>query len=151
VAVPGPPSGRRVALVLVVASAAVLIGSFGDWAACSTIGCDSGLQSLDTRSGIQFGYGIVTAAAATILVAIGIEAHRRGGGSRLGTLAAALSLAILGVLVAFVTAIYIVRDDSLTIRGVPAPGAFVTAVGGLVALAASNRIRTAQERGTGAQ
>jgi hypothetical protein len=145
------PSERRAALVLVVASAAVLIGSSSDWAGCSTVGCDSALQAFGTRSGIEFGYGIATAASAAILVAIGIDAHHRGGASRLGSLAAVLSLVILGAIVAYVTAIYIVRDDSLTIWGLPAVGAVLTAAGGLVALAASIRIRTTQTRGTGAR
>jgi hypothetical protein len=81
-------SGRRwAALALAAAGPVMLLGSVGDWVACSTTDCYGPLQSFSEMSGLDIGYGVVTAIAGILLTVIGIDAIRRGGISPFGTLA----------------------------------------------------------------
>ena len=74
-----PTSGSTIvhgaALTLVVAGLVTLLGSNSAWATCATVRCETPLQAMDVRSGIDFGYGVVTAIAAILLTAVGIDAY----------------------------------------------------------------------------
>jgi len=135
------------ALAVAVGGLLALLGSFGDWAVCSTTPCyvpDDALAGMafSEMSGVEFGYGIVTAIAATYLIAFGIYARRRGGGtSRSGTFAILLSLLVLGTVSGFLIRFLALWDESFTIWGPPAYGAVLVASGGLLSLAASVLMR----------
>lgn len=135
------------AVAVVVGGLLVLVGSVGDWAVCSMTPCyvpDDALGSLtfSEMSGVDFGYGIVTAIAAIHLVALGEYARRQGGGtSRFSTFGMMLSLIVLGVVSAFLIRFYVLWDESFTVSGPPAYGAVLVACGGLLSLAASVLMR----------
>jgi hypothetical protein len=130
-----------VSLGLVVAGLVTLFGSASTWAICSTVGCDSPLQTMDWKSGIDFGYGVVTAIAATLLTAIGFDSGRRAGGSPFALPAVVLSLVVILTVTAFVIDAYVLRDQAPSVFGLPYYGTFLTALGGLAALVAGLRLR----------
>src|SRR6266540_3100336 len=96
-------TGRRwAALALAGASLVTLLGSVGEWVVCSTTDCYGPLQSFSEMSGLDVGYGVVTAIAGILLTVIGIDAIRRNGSSRFGTSATLLALLVLVTITLFV-------------------------------------------------
>ena len=85
----------------------------------------------------------MTAIAAGLLTAIGIDARRLDGVSPFATSAVVPAVVVLAAVGAFVIAVYVLADESLTVYGLPASGAIVAACSGLVALVASERMRRA--------
>ena len=145
-AAPGPlhTTGRRwAALALAAAGLVMLLGSLGDWVECSTTDCYGPLQSFSEMSGLDVGYGVVTAIAGILLTAIGIDAIRRGGISPFGTLATLLACLGLVAVTLFVVDVYVFADESMHLWGPPAFAAFLTGGGGLIALAAGLRLSLA--------
>ena len=144
---------RAAAVALAGAGLVTFLSSFSIWAGCTTVGCNSPLQALDEASGIDFGYGGVTASAAALLWAIGIEALLRDGVSRFATLAVQLSLLVIVTVIAFVLDVYVFGDrllslwgppwEMLSVWGIPGFGAILTACGGVIALLASFRFQRA--------
>jgi hypothetical protein len=137
-------TGRRwAALALAAAGLVMLLGSVGDWVECSTTDCYGLLLSFSEMSGLDVGYGVVTAIAGILLTAIGIDAIRRSGTSRFGTLATLLACLGLVAVTLFVVDVYVFADESMHLSGPPAFGAFLTGGGGLIALAAALRLSLA--------
>jgi hypothetical protein len=140
-----PTSGSTIvhgaALTLVVAGLVTLLGSNSIWATCATVRCETPLQAMDVRSGIDFGYGVVTAIAAILLTAIGIDAGRRAGVSPFAIAAVLLALVVILTVSAFVIDAYVIRDQFPTVFGLPDSGTIVTALGGLATLVAGLRLR----------
>jgi hypothetical protein len=133
-------------LAIAVGGLLALLGSVGDWAVCSMTPCyvpDGALGGLafSEMSGVDFGYGIVTAIAAIPLLALGEYARRQGGTSRFGAFGVMLSLLVLGVVSAYLIRFYVLSDESFTVSGPPANGAVLVACGGLLSLAASVLMR----------
>jgi hypothetical protein len=140
-----PAGGRRgAATALAIAGLVTLLGSMGPWALCTTTGCDGFLQSFSEQSGIEFGHGIVTAIAAILLVAIGIDALRRHGVTPWGMPATLLALLVVVTFIAFVIGVYVFADGSLHLSdGGPSLGAYLAGFGGVIALLASLRLQRA--------
>jgi len=110
--------------------------------ACSTTGCDGFLQAFSEQSGIELGHGILTGIAGGLLALTGIPVHHRGGGGRrFRTAALLLSLFVLATIAAFVIGVYALNDGRLHLWGIPAPGTYLTAAGGLLGFGTGWRIR----------
>jgi hypothetical protein len=137
-------TGRRwAALALAGAGLMVLLGSFGDWVECSTTDCYGGLMSFSEMSGLDVGYGVLTAIAGILLTPIGMDAICRRGQSRFGTLATLLGCLVFVTVTLFVVDVYVFADESMHLWGPPAFAAFLTGGGGLIALAAGLRLSLA--------
>lgn len=140
-----------------MAGVVTLLGSRGAWANCSTVGCDSPLQALDVKTGIELGYGVMTEIAGILLVVIGLGARRILGTSSWSTPALALALLVIGAVSTYVLTLYVLpagsvpilwppdiyADGNLSFPWPPGFGAILTAAGGLIALAASLGLRAA--------
>jgi hypothetical protein len=133
----------RAALALAGAGLLTLLGSTGDWVECSTTDCYGGLMAFSEMSGLDVGYGVVTAIAGILLSVIGIDAIRRNGISRFGTLATLLACLVFATVTLFVVDVYVFADESMHLWGPPAFAAFITGGGGLIALAAGLRLSLA--------
>ena len=131
---------RGAALVLAVAGLLALLGSFMTWGTCSTTPCGGNLQSISEYSGLDLGFGVVTAVAGLVLTAIGLDALRRSGASRFAP--AAVPIALLVVVTAGVSVIwmFVVPGDDKDFYW---PPDVVSLVGilGMIAFAASLRLR----------
>jgi len=115
--------GQRAALVLAVAGVVTVLGSQGVWAECGTVRCDSPLMALDSMSGIEFGYGVVTGIAGVLLILIGLDARRNHGISGLATSAIEIALLVLGTVSTFVLSMYRFADGFVPILWPPGFGA----------------------------
>lgn len=131
---------RGAALVLAVAGLLTLLGSFMTWGTCSTTPCGGNLQSISEYSGLDLGFGGVTAVAGLVFAAIGLDALRRRGASRLAP--AAMPLALLVVVAAGVSVVwmYVVPGDDKDFYRPPYLVSLVRILG-LIAFAASLRLR----------
>ena len=81
------------------------------------------------------------------MTAIAIDALRGDGVSRYATPAVLLALLVLATVSAFFITTYVLPDYSLSIEWPPRYGAVLAACGGLIALAASLRLRRAPPSG----
>jgi hypothetical protein len=92
---------RFAALVVLLGSFGVIVGSLATWGTCPNLSCGSGgLMSLWERSGVSWGPGILTLILGVLLVAIAVDALR-GGMSAMGwRVALGASVGVLGVTLA---------------------------------------------------
>jgi hypothetical protein len=89
------PSTRLSALALVATGLLTVVLSFAEWGACSSTPCGGFLFAISEYSGIELGFGVVTAAAGIALVAIGLDGLRRRQAPRVATIAAMFALLIV--------------------------------------------------------
>jgi len=127
---------RGAALVLVVAGSLTLLLSFQRWTSCPTTPCGGILMAISDYSGIDLGFGVVTALAGLLLAAIGLGALRRKGVSRFATAAVLLALLIVVTAGASVVWMYVIPGDDKEFYWPPFTAILVGIVG-LIALAAS--------------
>ena len=127
---------RGAALVLVVAGSLTLLLSFQRWTSCPTTPCGGILMAISDYSGIDLGFGVVTALGGLLLAAIGLGALRRKGVSRFATAAALLALLIVVTAGASVVWMYVIPGDDKEFYWPPFT-AFLVGIVGLIALAAS--------------
>ena len=127
---------RGAALVLVVAGSLTLLLSFQRWISCPTTPCGGILMAISDYSGIDLGFGVVTALAGLLLAAIGLGALRRKGVSRFATAAVLLALLIVVTAGASVVWMYVIPGDDKEFYWPPFTAILVGIVG-LIALAAS--------------
>ena len=137
---------RGAALVLAVAGLLTVLGSFMTWGTCSTTPCGGNLQSISEYSGLDLGFGGVTAIAGLVLAAIGLDALRRRGASRFAP--AAMPLALLVVVAAGVSVIwmYVIPGDDKDFHWPPFVAGLVGILG-MIAFAASLRFRRTMRPG----
>ena len=105
-----------------MAGVLAVAGSAGDWALCSTTGCNGFLQAFSTQSGLEFGHGFVTGVAGILLALVGVMAGNATGTIRSRTPAIALALVIIATITIFVVGIYVLADGELHISGPPGLG-----------------------------
>jgi peptidoglycan/LPS O-acetylase OafA/YrhL len=127
---------RGAALVLVVAGSLTLLLSFQRWTSCPTTPCGGILMAISDYSGIDLGFGVVTALGGLLLAAIGLGALRRKGVSRFATAAALLALLIVVTAGASVVWMYVIPGDDKEFYWPPFT-TFLVGIVGLIALAAS--------------
>jgi hypothetical protein len=89
------PSTRRAAVALVVTGLLTVILSFAEWGTCSSTPCGGPFMAISEYSGIDLGFGVVTAIAGVALVAIGLDGLRRRRSPRVATIAALIALLII--------------------------------------------------------
>lgn len=140
------PAGRGSATGLSVGAVAVVFGSLLTWGTCpdSSCGGDGGLMVLVDRSGTEFGPGLITLGLGLLLLAIGMDAFRRGGSSPAwAAWAAALVFALTAIATVgfFFLRMYVF---AFLLYG-PGLGVYVVALGALVAMVAAIRLRPLHE------
>jgi hypothetical protein len=101
------PSRRRAALALVVTGLLTVILSFGEWGTCSSTPCGGPFFAISEYSGIDLGFGVVTAAAGIALVAIGLDSLRRRRSPRVATIAALIALLLIATAGASIIWMYV--------------------------------------------
>jgi len=131
---------RGAALALVVTGALTLLLSFGRWGSCPTTPCGGFLMAISDYSGLDLGFGVVTAAAGLAMAAIGVDAFRKNGVSRFATAAALLALLSVAAAIASVIWMYLLPGDDKEFYWPPGT-AIMVAITGLIAFAASLRLR----------
>jgi hypothetical protein len=109
---PPIPSTRRAALALVVTGLLTVALSFAEWGACSSTPCGGFLFAISEYSGIDLGFGVVTAVAGVALVAIGLDGFRRRQAPRTATIATLLALLIVATAGASVIWMYALPGGS---------------------------------------
>jgi len=130
---------RGAALVLALAGSLTLLGSFMTWGSCSTTPCGGNLQSISDYSGLDLGFGVVTAVAGLGLAAIGVGALRGRGVSRFATAAMLLALLVIATAGASIIWMYVIPGDDKDFHWPPYVPAIVGVLG-LIAFAASLRL-----------
>jgi hypothetical protein len=161
---PPTPAARRAAFVLVVTGLLTVALSIADWGSCSSTPCGGLLMAISDYSGIDLGFGAVTAVAGIALVAIGLDGFRRRQSPRMATIAGLIALVIVVTAGASVIWMYVLPGDpnGFYENGFYAPlgtallvdkdfywppfTAFVVGSAGLIAFAASLSLRRAQLR-----
>jgi hypothetical protein len=135
------------ALTLMVTGPLIVLASLGTWRVCSTTPCGGPLQAISIYSGLDLGFGVVTAAAGVVLTIVGAHAFRHNCTSRFATAAA---LAALVAAFAASASLAWMRFGGSGVLGVGrteegwlSPTAIAVAVLGLIALAAALRVRSA--------
>jgi hypothetical protein len=132
--------GRGAALTLVVTGVLTVLLSFGEWGACPTTPCGGMLMAISEYSGIELGFGVVTALAGLALAAIGFAGLLPNGGSRVAARAIWPALLIIVTAGASVIWMYVIPGDDKRYYWPPYT-AIVVGIVGLVATAASLRLR----------
>jgi peptidoglycan/LPS O-acetylase OafA/YrhL len=131
--------GARAGLVMAVTGFLTLFWSFGTWGSCPTTPCGGILMSISDYSGIDLGFGVVTALAGLGLAAFGLDALRHKSNSRFAMTAALLALLIVVTAGASVIWMYVLPGDDKDFYWPPLTPILV-GVAGLIALAASLRL-----------
>jgi hypothetical protein len=130
---------RGAALALVVTGLLTLLLSFGRWGSCPTTPCGGILMSISEYSGLDLGFGFVTALAGLGLAAIGLDGLRRNGVCRFATTAVTLALLIVATASASVILMSVIPGDDKEFYWPPFTAILVGIIG-LVAFAASLRL-----------
>jgi hypothetical protein len=140
----GPKSigARGAALALVMTGLLTLLLSFGTWGVCSNTPCGGPFMAISWYSGLDLGFGVVTALAGLGLAAISFVGLLRNGGSGFATTAVLLAVLIVTTAVASVIWMYVIPGED-TYFYWPPYSAILVAVLGLIAFAASMRLRHA--------
>jgi hypothetical protein len=131
---------RGAALALAVTGPLTLLLSFETWGSCPTTPCGGILMAISEYSGLDLGFGGVTAVAGLMLAVIGCGALRHMGVSRLGTAAVLLALLIVAAAGGSVLWMYVLPGDDKEFRWPPFTAILVGIIG-LVAFGASLRLR----------
>lgn len=135
-----PVSGSRgAALVLAAAGLLTVIASTWTWGTCSTTPCGGSLMAFSWYSGLDLGFGYVTAVAGLYMAAIGVDVFRRDGIARFARVAAGLAILVILTVGATVLWMYVIPGDDSYYRWPPWT-AFLVGIVGFVALAASLRL-----------
>jgi hypothetical protein len=155
---PPTPRIRVAAFALVAIGLLTVVLSFAEWGACSSTPCGGFLLAISEYSGLDLGFGWVTAVAGFGLLAIGLDGLRRRQAPRVATIAALVAILIVATAAASIIWMYVLpSSDSDEGFYAPLGGAFLIAkdfywppytavvVGsaGLVALGASLSMRRA--------
>jgi hypothetical protein len=127
---------RGVALVLVVAGSLILLLSFQRWTSCPTTPCGGNLMAISEYSGLDLGFGVVTAIAGLLLAAIGLDALRSNGVSRFATAAVLLALLIVVTVGTSVVWMYVIPGDDKEFFWPPF-AAILVGIVGLIGVVAS--------------
>ncbi len=133
---------RCAALVMVVSGLLTVVLSLTFWTSCPTTPCGGNLMAISTYSGVDLGFGDVTAFAGVAVAAIGLGALRHDGQSRFATSAVLLSLLIVMTVAASVTWMYVIPGDDKEYSWPPSTAVLVGVVG-LIAVESSLRLRRA--------
>jgi peptidoglycan/LPS O-acetylase OafA/YrhL len=136
---------RGVLLVLAVSGLLTLLLSFGTWGSCPTTPCGGFLMAISEYSGLDLGFGVVTALAGLVLAAIGLDGLRRKGISRLAPAAALLAFLIVVVAGASIIWMYVIPGDDKEFYWPPFTAILVGTIG-LIAFVASLSLREAIPR-----
>ena len=104
-------------LVLSVTGVLIFLGSFAIWASCPTTPCDGILQSIPDYSGIDLGFGRVTALAGLVLLAIGLTALLRPGAWNLAGPAAIACILVMTAAGASIVWMYVLPGDDKELGG----------------------------------
>src|SRR4051812_3327039 len=99
------------ALVLVVTGLLSALLSTRTWATCPTTPCGGSLMAISEYSGLDLGFGAVTALAGLVLAVIGLHALRTRAMPQFATAAALFSVLIVVTAGASVVWMYILPRD----------------------------------------
>jgi hypothetical protein len=144
--------GRGAALALMVTGVLTVLLSFQTWGSCPTTPCGGILMAISEYSGLDLGFGVVTALAGLGLAAIGFDALRHKGVSRFATVAVPLAALIVAAAGVSVIWMYVLPGDDNPDFMLPRLGTakefywppftvFLVGIVGLIALAASLRLQ----------
>lgn len=126
------------ALALVVTGLLTLTMSFWTWGSCPTTPCGGMLMAISEYSGLDLGFGVVTALAGVGLAVIGLDGLRRKIVARSATTAGMLALLIIAAAGASVIWMYVLPGDDKEFYWPPSTAILVGIIG-LIAIAASRR------------
>ena len=133
------PRSVLAAAILIVGGTLVVLGSFSVWGACSSEPCDPELALLmhiSERSGVDLGWGIVTAVLGAAVLVLGVSALLgRGRRPLLERLAAVGILLAVGLHLYLSTYGPSAADDGFI--ATPYIAVYVTVIGAIVVLVAS--------------
>ena len=132
----GATIARVAGLVLVVIGVLVFLGSFAWWASCPTTPCGGMLMAISDYSGIDLGFGWITALAGLALIVIGAVSLIRPGAYDLAGVAALAAVAVAAADIASIIWMYALPGDDKEYHWPPFM-ATVIALLGFVALVAS--------------
>ncbi len=148
---------RGAALALLLTGVLTVLLSFWTWGTCPSTPCGGMLMAISEYSGLDLGFGVVSAFAGIGLAAIGLDGLRRNGVSRFATVAALLALMIVAAAGASILWMYVFPGDDNPDLFLPPLGtakeflwppftAPLVGIVGLIALAASLRLRRTTTR-----
>ena len=135
-----PQLGSRAALVVVMAGLFTVFASFWTWGTCPTTPCGGVLQAISWYSGVDLGFGIVTAVAGLGLIGLGLASVRTQDPVRLAPIATVLALVIVVSAAASVVWMYVLPGEDKAFYWPPSTAVLV-AIAGLLAVGASLRLR----------
>lgn len=136
-------TGSRGALpVLVLTGLLTVLLSFGTWGSCPTTPCGGILMAIADYSGLDLGFGVITALAGLLQAVIGLDGLRRHGFTPFATAAVPIALVIVATAGASVVWMYVVPGDDKEFYWPPFT-AFLIGIVALIALVASLRLRPA--------
>jgi hypothetical protein len=130
---------RGAALVMCLTGLVTLLGSTWTWGTCPTTPCGGILQAISEYSGLDLGFGAVTAGAGLALVVIGLASLRTGDVFGPATTALLLAVLIVATAGAAMIWMYVLPGDDKEFYWPPFAALLVGAVG-LIALVASLRL-----------
>jgi hypothetical protein len=136
---------RGAALALMVTGVLTVLLSFRTWGSCPTMPCGGILMAISEYSGLDLGFGVVTAIAGLGLAAIGVDGLRRKGVARFATGAVMLASLIVAAAGASVIWMHVLPGDDKEFYWPPFT-AFMVGIVGLIALAASLRLQRTMPR-----
>lgn len=103
-------SARPASLALTVTGLLTLLLSFVDWGICPTTPCGGPLMAFSEYTGIDLGFGVITAFAGMILVGIGLDGVL-GGAARFDPVAAVLALVVVAAAAASAIWMYVLPGE----------------------------------------
>jgi hypothetical protein len=142
----GSRASQVAGLVLCLIGIVVVLGSLSRWASCPTTPCGGILMAISDYSGIDLGFGWISALAGLALLAIGVSAVARPGMSDLAGMARLAAVAISATAIASILWMYVIPGEDKEFYWPPFT-AMVIAILGFVALGASRFLRGPQVSG----
>jgi hypothetical protein len=137
---------RVAGLFLLLTGTLAFLGSFETWGSCPTTPCGGPFMAFSEYSGVDLGFGVISAVAGLVLIAIGLVSLARPGAADLAGVAALAAVAITSAAVASILWMFVIPGDDKEFVLVPVTAAIV-AIMGLIALGASRFLRGRQVSG----
>ena len=107
-----PLGTTAAAIVLTVAGLLIVVLSFAEWGACPSTPCGGMLFAISEYTGLELGFGKLSAFAGIGLLGIGIDHLRRSRARRFDWLAAAFAVVVVASAGAAVLWMYVLPSDT---------------------------------------
>ena len=138
-------SARAITLALGVTGTLIVLASFGEWAYCPTTPCGGPFLAVSEYSGLDLGFGVVTALAGLVLAFTGFHGFRHNGVSSYLPTAPLHSVAVVLTIGAAVVWMFVIPGDDKD-YGWPPYGAMIVGILGVFALATTVLLQRAASR-----